>query len=134
MGRKGRFKEPDSSGQRNSGEKTGSIQNLSSSLNPKPVCKWPGAGWDQAAEPSTPTLSQPEEEVKVSEKQVVGLQFWLPKDPTHTREAKVWLSVGGTLLWKEMSPAARGSSWAGDTEREGMSLEENVGAEEGLAP
>lgn len=104
MGRKGRFKELDSSGQRNSGEKTGSIQNLSSSLNPKPVCKRPGAGWEQAAAPSAPALPQPEEEAR--EKQVVGLQFWLPKDPTHTREAKVWLSVGGTVVWKEMPPAA----------------------------
>lgn len=55
----GGFKKPHSSGQRNFGEKTCGFHNLSFLLN---LQTWPGAGWDQAPEPPTPTLSQPKEE------------------------------------------------------------------------
>ena len=53
------FKKPHSSGQRNFGEKTRGLHNLSFLLN---LQTWPGAGWDQAPEPPTRTLSQPKEE------------------------------------------------------------------------
>lgn len=95
------FKKPHSSGQRSFREKTGGLHNLSFSLN---LQTWPGAGWDQAPQPPTPTLFQPEEEeeegeegeeVKVSQS---SLQSWLWKDPRHTREAIV--RQGQELGWR----------------------------------
>lgn len=91
------YKKPHFSGQRSFGEKTGGLHNLSFLLN---LQTWPGAGWDQAPEPPTQTLSQPEEEeegegeeVKVSQSAVLA-----PERSQAPREAIV--RQGLELGWR----------------------------------
>ena len=79
------YKKPHFSGQRNFGEKTG-LHNLSFLLN---LQTWPGAGWDQAPEPPTQTLSQPEEEEEGEEVKVSQSAVLVPERSQAPREAIV---------------------------------------------
>lgn len=87
---------------------------------------WPGAGWDQAPEPSTPTLSQPEEEEEGEEGGGKGGKG----EP----EQSAVLAPERSQAYQGSHCAARAGVGLADRKREGNESGKNTGAEEGLAP